>query len=153
MKRIEVKLHLPAVAPLLDVVREAADTLGAGLAAPLRLEGLDDEFRAVWEADLVAAQNGDVRRLLALFDREFFSTGTIALDEDNADAVVRACAAVRLRRRGQALAAVSDEARECGSVDPAQLDAAAARAFMCYVFLATLQELCLSHLGPAVPEP
>jgi len=35
MKRIEVKLALPVVAPLLDVIRELADGLSKNLAAPL----------------------------------------------------------------------------------------------------------------------
>ncbi len=152
MKRLEVKLHLPAVAPLLDVVKVTADSLGGGLAAPQRLDGLDDEFRSDWEAELVAAQNEDVRRLLALFGREFFGTGIIALDEANAEPVMRACAALRLRLRAGELAVLPDEALESGAVDVAGLAEPVQRAFMSYVFLATLQDLCLSHLGPAVLE-
>jgi len=37
MKRIEVKLSLPVVAPLLDVIRELGDGLRERLAAPLTL--------------------------------------------------------------------------------------------------------------------
>lgn len=150
MKRIEVKLHLPAVAPLLDVIKAAADALGADLAAPLRLDDLEDEFRADWEAELVASQNEDVRRLLGMFDTEFFSTGVIALDEANAEAVVRACSAVRLRLRVGPLAALADEALEAGTVEVGRLSEPTGRAFMCYVFLATLQDLILSHLDSAI---
>jgi hypothetical protein len=150
MKRIEVKLHLPAVAPLLDVIKGTADSLRDGLAAPLRVEGLDTEFHGEWEAELVAAQNEDVRLLLSLFGSEFFGTGIVALDEANAEAVARACAAVRLRLRGRALAVLSDEALEAGSVEAAQLEEPVRRAFMCYVFLGTLLEIILSHLDSAI---
>ncbi len=150
MKRIEVKLHVPAVAPLLDVIKGAADSLRDGLAAPLRVEGLDADFRAAWQDELAAAQNEDVRLLLSLFDREFFSTGIIALDGANAEAIVRACAAVRLRLRVLELAALPDESLEDGTVELGQLAEPVRRAFMCYVFLATLQDLVLSHLDTAI---
>jgi hypothetical protein len=158
MKRIEVKLHLPAVAPLLDVIKGAADSLRDGLAAPLRVEGLDAEFRAAWQDELAAGQNEDVRLLLSLFGKEFFTTGIIALDGTNAEPVVRACAAVRLRLRGRELAALPDETLEDGTVELAQLTEPVRRAFMSYVFLATLQDLVLNHLdtailgGPAQPQ-
>jgi hypothetical protein len=150
MKRIEVKLSLPAVAPLLDVIKAMADTLGSALAAPLRIEGLDEEFFAAWRAELVEAQNADVRALLALFDRDFFGTGVVALDEANAEPVVRACSALRLRLRNRALVELPDEVLEGGAVELGQLAEPVRRAFMAYVFLATLQDLILSHLDTAI---
>ncbi len=153
MKRIEVKLHLPAVAPLLDVIKASADSLRHDLAAPLRLDSLDDEFRAEWEAELVAAQNEDVRLLLSLFGHEFFGTGIVALDGTNAEAVVRACSAVRLRLRTGALAALPDEELESGAVEVERLAEPVRRAFMCYVFLATLQDLILNNLDEAILGP
>ena len=150
MKRIEVKLNLPAVAPLLDAIKAAADSLADGLAAPLRLDDLDAEFAAAWQAELVEAQNGDVRALLALFDREFFSSGIVAFDETNAEAVVRACSALRLRLRAGPLAGQTDEELESGAVEPERLEPPVARAFMAYVFLATLQDLILRHLDSTI---
>jgi hypothetical protein len=150
MKRIEVKLSLTAVAPLLDAIKAAADSLGSSLAAPQRFDGLDDELRLAWEAELVAVQNEDVRLLMSLFDREFFSAGLIALDEANAEAVVRACSALRLRLRVHALAPLTDEALEAGTVEVERLAEPVRRAFMGYVFLATLQDLILSHLDHAI---
>src|ERR1051325_4120472 len=97
MKRIEVKLSLQVVAPLLDVVRELADTLRKNLAAPLALPDIDEDFRDTWVVELLSSQNEDVQTLLALFNEEFFSEGVVAFDETNAESIVRACAAVRLR--------------------------------------------------------
>jgi hypothetical protein len=152
MKRIEVKLALPVVAPLLDVVRELADGLSNRLAAHGGLEDLDAELREAWEGELLSAQGGDVRALLALFNDEFFQDGVVAFDADNAETVLRACAAVRLRVRETALATLGDEALEAGDVDLAPLGERTRRALMCYLFLATVQELIIRHLDEAILE-
>src|ERR1051325_10702295 len=73
MKRIEVKLALPVVAPLLDVIKELADNLKKNLAAPLALKDLDADFKDAWVGELLSAQNDDVHTLLALFNEEFFT--------------------------------------------------------------------------------
>lgn len=150
MKRIEVKLALPVVAPLLDVIRELADGLRQNLAAPAGLTDIDPEFREAWESELLNAQNDDVQTLLALFDDDFFREGVVAFDEDNAETIVRACAAVRLRLRERHLKSVGDETLETGDVDVATLDEPLRKAFMCYLFLATVQELIIQHLDESI---
>jgi len=150
MKRIEVKLALPVVAPLLDVVRELADGLGRNLAAPLALDDLEADYRAAWVDELLASQNEEVRTLLALFDGEFFTEGVVAFDEENAEVIVRACAAVRLRLREHYLKVLGDETLESSSLDLETLDEPLRRAFMCYLFLATIQELIIQHLDGSI---
>jgi hypothetical protein len=150
MKRIEVKLALPVVAPLLDVVRELADGLGRNLAAPLALNDLEDEDRGAWVDELLAAQREEVRVLLALFDDEFFSEGVVAFDEGNAEIIVRACAAIRLRLREQFLKNLGDETLETSDVALSALPEPTRRAFMCYLFLATIQELIIEHLDSSI---
>ena len=152
MKRIEVKLSLPVVAPLLDLIKATVSDLDGRLAAPQHLQDLDEELRTAWQADLLGGQNDDCRRFLALFDRDFFSSGTVSFDEDNAESVLRACAAIRLRLRGRELKSLPDEAIESGGVDVTHLNEALTKAFMCYVFLATLQELIIQHLDSAILE-
>jgi len=146
MKHIEVKLSLPVVAPLLDVIKTAADTLQGSLAAPLGVQDIDPEFREAWTDDLLKSQNDELGTLLALFDKEFFSTGTVSFDEDNAEIIVRACAALRLRLRGTVLKAVTDEALENGEIVMETLTEAQRTAFMCYLFLATIQDLIIQHI-------
>ncbi|HTZ19707.1 MAG TPA: hypothetical protein VMC06_02405 [Opitutaceae bacterium] len=146
MKRIEVKLSLPVVAPLLDVIKTAADTLQGSLAAPLGVQDIDPEFREAWTDDLLKSQNDELGTLLALFDKEFFSTGTVSFDEDNAEIIVRACAALRLRLRGTVLKAVTDEALESGDIAVETLTEGQRTAFMCYLFLATIQDLIIQHI-------
>jgi hypothetical protein len=152
MKRIEVKLSLPVVAPLLDVIRDLADGLRKNLAAPLALTDLDDEFRDAWVGELLSAQTDDVHTLLSLFDDEFFTEGVVAFDEENAEIILRACAAVRLRLRERFLKPMGDEALESGDVDMMTLDEPLRKAFMCYLFLATVQELIIQHLDSSILE-
>lgn len=150
MKRIEVKLSLGVVAPLLDVIKAVEKSLDDELAADLPLEQVDVDLRDDWRAELVAEQNGDVARLLALFDSDFFASGTVAFDEENADSILKACAAVRLRLRDRFLDQISDEMLERGDVELEELSDGDRRAFMCYLFLATVQELIIEHLESSV---
>ncbi len=150
MKRIEVKLSLAVVAPLLDVIKSVSDSLDDQLAAPVQLERIDEDLRENWRDELVAAQNGDVQSLLALFDSDFFSSGVVNFDEDNADAILRACAAVRLRLKDQFLEEIADEVLESGEVELEMMPEEQRRYFMCYLFLATVQELVIEHLEPSV---
>jgi hypothetical protein len=152
MKRIEVKLSLEVVAPLLDVIKRTAGSLSRRLAAPNSVQDLDPEFRATWEGELLASQNSDVRQLLALFGDEFFVEGMIALDEKNAEPLVRAAAAIRLKLRELHLKDFGDETLETSDVDITQLDDETRRAFMAYLFLATLQELIIQHLDSSIIE-
>lgn len=153
MKRIEVKLALPVVAPLLDVIRELADNLRRNLAAPLTLHDLDSDFHNAWVDELLGTQNEEVRTLLALFDDEFFREGVVAFDENNAEIIVRACAAVRLKLREKYLKPMGDEALESGDVELMNLDEPLRKAFMCYLFLATIQELIIQHLDESILGP
>ena len=150
MKRIEVKLSLPVVAPLLDVIKELDTDLRQNLAAPLAISDLEADFHGTWVDELLAGQNQDVRILLALFNEEFFSEGVISIDEANAEHVVRACAAVRLVLRARHLQQMDEESLECGEVDLEKLSEPTRRAFMCYLFLATLQELIIQHLDSSI---
>lgn len=146
MKRIEVKLSVSVVAPLLDVIREMSDHLSDNLAVPLAIDDLDQEMREAWVSDLQRAQNEDLEFLLGLFGEEFFHDGSIILDEDNADRVIRASAAVRLRLRSEYLMGIDEDLMESGDVAINELAESRRKPFMCYLFLATMQELVIQHL-------
>ena len=152
MKRIEVKLSLPVVAPLLDVMKAVGDSLQDRLAVPLDHVEVDADMQEVWNADLLSAQKDGVSRLLAMFDKEFFESGTIAFDEQNAEPILRACAALRLRMREQYLKTLGDESLETGDVEIDELPEPLRHVFMCYVFLATIQELIIQHLDSEILE-
>lgn len=152
MKRVEVRLNLDAVAPLLDVMKDAADELGPVLAADARLPDADAELSDQWRDELLAGQTSDVGTLLALFGPDFFAEGVIALDAANAEAVLRASAALRLRLRDAHLRGLEDEHLEAGEVDVDEMPEPQRRAFAAYIFLATLQEVVIQHLDPTAQE-
>ncbi len=152
MKRIEVKLSLPVVAPLLDVMKSTADSLKDHLAVSLEHVEVDDEMRETWSDELLGVQNTGVRSLLAMFDSEFFESGVIAFDEENAEPILRACATLRLHLRERHLKGFGDESLESGDVEIDELEEPLRHIFMCYIFLATIQELIIQHLDSEILE-
>ena len=149
-KRVEVRLSLAVVAPLLDVVKELADGLKHTLASKPELPDADPVFREVWNGELLSAQNADVDALLSLFNEDFFTEGIVAFDQHNAEAIARACSAVRLHLRDRYLKDLGDETLEIGEVELATLPESVRKAFMCYLFLATIQELIIQHLDESI---
>src|ERR1700684_72599 len=106
MKRIEVKLSLPVVAPLLDIIKGLAGDLKIAPAVESAPIDTDGELRAAWAGELIAGQSQDLGGPLALFGDEFFADGVVRFDGNNADAIARACSAVRLRLRERYLKGV-----------------------------------------------
>ncbi|HRE82525.1 MAG TPA: hypothetical protein PLN52_15880 [Opitutaceae bacterium] len=150
MKRIEVRLSLAVVAPLLDVIKATGDSLQTELAAPNTLGDIEPDLRDDWRSELLESQNSEVRHLLALFDNEFFANGVIAFDGSNAEPVVRACAAVRLKLRETYLTELNEDLLESGEIEIEELPEPGRKAFMCYLFLATIQELIIQHLDSSI---
>jgi len=153
MKRVEVRLNLEAVAPLLDVIKAAADDLQPELAVnPQVPDQTDVEFVAEWHRDLLAGQGSDLAAFLGMFGSDFFITGVVPLDANNCEPILRAAAAVRLRLRAKHLDSLGEEALESGEVPPEGITDLQEKAFAAYVFLATLQELIVQHLDPTEME-
>jgi hypothetical protein len=154
MKRVEVRLSITAVAPLLDLIKSVADELRTTLAVPLALSDADTELAAVWKDDLLESQRDDCDRLFSLFDQEFFSEGVVAFDRDNAEPVLRACAALRLRFRSTHLANIPDDTLEAleASSSMGGLSEPAQKAFSCFLFLDELQKIILKYLDPMAVE-
>jgi hypothetical protein len=57
---------------------------------------------------------------------------------------------VRLRLRERFLKPLGDETLEGGDVDLTDLHEPLRKAFMCYLFLATVQELIIQHLDETI---
>ncbi|MFM7752671.1 MAG: hypothetical protein ACKPB0_19855 [Opitutaceae bacterium] len=150
MKRIEVKLAVPIVAPLLDVIREQAAGLRQAPASPTGVPDADAELGEAWNEELLKGQRSEIEALLGLFGEEFFREGAVSFDGDNAEVILRACAAVRLRLRGHALKTLGDDTLETGELEISRLPRDVNRAFRCYVFLATLQEVIIQHLDESI---
>lgn len=150
MKRIEVKLSLPFVAPLLDIIRATAAELdGAPVASP-PVAGLDEELCAALQGELLQERREGCRRFLALFDREFFANGVVGFDDTNAESVLRICSALRIHLRAHRLKSLPDEIMESGQVNVDRLDEPVRKAYLGYIFLAMLQELIIQHLDATI---
>jgi hypothetical protein len=152
MKRVEVKLNLEAVAPLLDVIKDATDDLQPALAITLHVPENDAELADGWRQELLQGQNSDIAVFLGLFGSEFFLTGILPLDATNSEPILRTCSAVRLRLRAKHLESLGEEALESNEVPLDDMPETQRKAFAAYVFLATLQELVVQHLDPTVLE-
>lgn len=150
MKHIEIRLNLTVVAPLLDVVKFLADSLKNELALQRPEDEGDADMAELWRHSLLETQNSGIGALLALFDADFFKTGTISLAPHNAEPVIRACSAIRLKMRSQLMGQFSDEELEHGIDNLEKLADAPHRAMACYLFLATIQELIIEHLDTAI---
>jgi hypothetical protein len=148
MKQVEVKLNIGAVAPLLDVIKEAADDLRDTLAIKAAFPEEDADFNETWTQDLMAGQNSDVRELLGLFDSEFFTDGAISIDSNNCDSLLRGCSALRLRILDRWLGEVSLEVIEDEDADVDVIPPAVRVHFAAYTFLDQIQKIILDHLQP-----
>lgn len=152
MKQVEIRLNISAVAPLLDVIKTAADDLRGTLAVRATFPDHDAEFTETWTQDLMAAQNSDVRELLGLFDSDFFADGAIAIDSENCDSLLRACSALRIRILTRWLGAVSPEILEDEDAPAEAIPAEIRLPFAAYTFLDQIQKIILEHLSPAGTE-
>lgn len=152
MKQVEIRLNISAVAPLLDVIKEAADDLRTTLAIRARFPEEDSDFSETWVQELMAAQNSDVREFLGLFDSEFFADGTIAIDGDSADSLLRACAALRLRIHERWLRQVPADVLEDEDAEISAVPMDIRLPFAAYTFLDQVQKIILEHLSPAGTE-
>lgn len=155
-RRIEIKLSLKIVAPLLDLIKTVARELKDELAVqlpPAIVESADDaDMSALWRESLLASQNEDAATLLALFDDAFFATGVIAFGSKSSGRIIRACSALRLRMRARMLAKITDETLEQGVAGIESLPEETQRALMAYMFLATMQELIIRHFETTIIE-
>jgi hypothetical protein len=148
MKQVEIRLNITAVAPLLDVIKLAADDLRTTLAIQATFPEEDADFNETWTQELRAAQNSDVRELLGLFDSEFFADGAISIDSNNCEALLRGCSALRIRILMRWLQQVSPEILEDEDTPLALIPVEIRLPFAAYTFLDQVQKIILEHLNP-----
>ena len=152
MKRVEIRLDLTNVAPLLDVLKSASDALAHRLALPLDIPHLDADSKELWNDDLIESQNQDIDGLIKLFNREFFREETIAFDEANAEAMVRACSALKLYLFNEYLADLDEEDFESDNVVFDVLTERQQKPYLAFMFLDTLQKVIMRHLNDFILE-
>lgn len=146
MQRLEIRLSLSAVAPLLQRLEPLVDQLRESLANPVTRVCDDPDFVELWSTELLEGQREDLTALASLFDEEFHKSGRIQIDQENADAILRACAALRLRLRETELGFATDAQLESGEPDFDTMTEHDHVAYGCYMVLATLQEIIIDNL-------
>lgn len=152
MKQVEIRLNISAVAPLLDVIKLAADDLRDTLAIRATFPGEEDaEFNESWTQELMAGQNSDVRELLALFDSDFFTDGAISIDSENCESLLRACSALRIRILSRWLQHLPAELLEDEDAPINSIAVEIRLPFAAYTFLDQVQKIILEHLDPLAP--
>jgi hypothetical protein len=152
MKQVEIRLNISAVAPLLDVIKLAADDLRTSLAIRANFPEDDAEFIETWTQELMAGQNSDVRELLGLFDSDFFTDGAISIDSGNCDSLLRGCAALRIRIADRWLRKLPPDVIEDEDAPLASIPIEVRLPFAAYTFLDQVQKIVLEHLSPADAE-
>src|SRR4051812_27010057 len=152
MKRVEIKLNISAVAPLLDIIKEAADDLRQSLAIRATFPEDDSEFNETWTSELLAGQNSDVRELLALFGSDFFADGSIAIDSRSSDSLLRGCSALRIQILTHWLQGIPVDLLEEEDVPPEAISDEMRVPFAAYTFLDQVQKIILEHLDPTAAD-
>ncbi len=147
MKKIEINLEQSVIAPLLDFIKPLVEEFGNDLVVKPDLPpDADADLREWWTENLMDTLANDAEALMHLFDRRFFESGTIEVNPENADSVLRASAAIRLRLRDRALKRFSDEDLEKGELNYYGMSQEEQRSYACYIFMATIQEVIIEHM-------
>ncbi|MDE0767850.1 MAG: hypothetical protein OSB19_05615 [Opitutaceae bacterium] len=146
MNRLEFRLDTKSVLPLLEHVKPLMEQLAIDLATPNVSPDNDELMSDFWSKDLLTSQRKDIAAIAELFDDEFLDTGSATVDEEDADLVLRGCAAVRLKIRERSLEAFSDEALESGELDIEDFNRDQRIGYAAYALFASMQELIISQL-------
>ena len=145
-RSVEIKLSLPIVLPLLELIRDHA-TAFEGEYRRLDQGPASGQAGSPPESSHLQTHLADVRTFLALFNDDFSKTGAITFSEKTAHPGLRACTLLRVRIRREQLAAITDATLETG-LKPDAYTGAEHRSVMCYCFLATIQTLLIQNFPP-----
>ena len=151
---VDLHLRLPP-----QVLRQLEETL-ARFADPQNLEARcdpalveeDPEMREIWRNALREQLMQDVHWLSRHLGLWKGSRGRQRVPEDEAEGIIRACSAIRVRVRELALSRLSDELLETGDFNPQELTEEETVALQGYILLAGLQAHVVEALDPECAE-
>jgi ATP-dependent Clp protease adaptor protein ClpS len=133
-RRIEIKLALPIVMPLIARLRA-------------QVASLEDESNSAPAGEKERGAKGlsEVTALLELFHPDFVNTGIITVTSFECPVVLRACSFLRLRLRKKELSGIPEDALQ-SILDSAEHPSEEREFAMLYAFLATLQEVLIEQI-------
>ena len=146
MTSIEISLNREVAVPLLEFIRPVMEILEHEAALALPMVDDDDELADVWRSELLNTQTDDCNTLMSLFDDEFRKSGIVRIEVDQADCVLRASSAIRLKVREKFLEHLPDSVLEGADFDFAALTDPDRTGFAAYLLFATLQEVIIRAL-------
>ncbi len=146
MIKVGLRIHPVFLSSQVRLIEELAEALKRELPVPYSSPEPDPDLEEAWRSSLVQEVEQDLNCLLIFLGKEGLGTRSVSLNEGEADAVLRACSAVRLKIRETFLSAISGEDMERGLVDMERLSPRERGPFACYLFLAALQDHLLSQM-------
>ncbi len=147
MKRVDVSLNVGVIAPLLDFLKPMLRELEHETAFAPEMAQADRELAGLWREGLIHTQVDDCRSFLALFGSEFLNSGQIGLTEENADAVLRATSAVRIKLRTDVLKAVPEGDVRSRTINLGVLSEGERSGYAALRLMDEIQDIILTHLA------
>jgi len=146
MKRIDVSLNVGMIAPLLDFLQPVLQALRHETAFAPEMAEADRELAGLWREGLIHTQVNDLQIFMRLFDAEFLNSGQITVTEENADAVLRATAAIRIKLRATTLKGISDDDIRNRTVKVGAISEEERTAYAALSLMFQIQDVVLEHL-------
>jgi hypothetical protein len=147
---LDLKINGTLIKAVEVFLQGIANQLENDLAIQHLSEEIDPEMAATWTSGLLEHLNADTQVLFSTFGDERFGREKIALSLTDAEAILRAATAMRLKIRELQLSEISDETLEAGKLNIEELIPKVQRAYACYVFLGTLQGIIISAIDPSI---
>lgn len=142
------------VSTLRDFMQGVADTLSDSLVVDAKYgkvgEDEDAFFEEVCREELLGALQSDLDHFFFLLCDDRFGEEEIVIESELAEPILRATSALRMQIKRLFLKDILDSDLEMGTVDYPMLPVPSQKAYICYVFLATLQETLLYALEPSL---
>lgn len=113
---------------------------------PSLADEADKELLEAWESSLLASLNEDLEALTSLMEQFRSRGGELTVPDSEAEKLLRAASALRLRLRETCFKHLSENALESGAVDFRSLSLEDQRVYGAYLFLASLQEQLVDEL-------
>ncbi len=150
--RVEFLVDREVISGLMPVFIACAEALRGTTAVEVRLPEDAADLAGGWSESLAADLADDVAGLLSFLQTPALAEGVVEIDAGVAEAVMRACSALRLRIRETLLRRIPDRALETGRVSAGKLALDERRAYFSYVLLAALQEAIIIALDPGLED-
>lgn len=146
--RLQVTPHL--LQTVVDLIQVVVQSFHQGLAIEVDPIEEDPDLHYAWLSGLCDGLRQDVRVLVKLMNDKRFRDGLIVVDEAEAEAVLRASSALRIKVQQTLLKNISDAQLENGMVPFEQLGPEEQKGYACFLFLASLQGVLLEAIDPSL---